>query len=141
MWTHLQTWDWSPKFATGLNMIIGFSSKSTWVTRLLFCQNDSSMRESFWQKDSLITHILFELQPIINYSPVANFGNQSLPTHLPPVMQCIDNTHIALAQVPSGENWLSTTMSFLVMTTMTFFVCLHICRWVCKRFWQEVAWE
>ena len=36
------------------------------------------MRKSFWQKDSLITHILFELQPIIIYSPVANFGDQSL---------------------------------------------------------------
>ena len=37
------------------------SSKSIWVTRLLFCQKDSPMGESFWQKDSLITHILFEL--------------------------------------------------------------------------------
>ena len=70
--------DWSPKFATGLNMIIGSSSKSIWVTRLLFCQNDFLMRGSFWQKDSLKTHILFELQPIIIFSPVANFGNQSL---------------------------------------------------------------
>ena len=34
------------------------------------------MRESFWQKDSLITHILYELQPIIIFSPVANFGDQ-----------------------------------------------------------------
>ena len=45
--------------------------------------NDSPMRGSFWQKDSLITHILFdthilfELQPIIIFSPVANFGDQS----------------------------------------------------------------
>ena len=45
---------------------------------LLFCQNDFPMRESFWQKDSLITHILFELQPFIIFSPVANFGDQSL---------------------------------------------------------------
>jgi hypothetical protein len=52
--------------------------KSIWVTRLLFCQNHSRMRGSFWQKDSLITHILFELQPIIIFSPVANFGDQSL---------------------------------------------------------------
>ena len=36
------------------------------------------MRESFWEKDSLITHILFELQSIFIFSPVANFGNQSL---------------------------------------------------------------
>ena len=36
------------------------------------------MRGSFWQKHSLITHIRFELQPIIIFSPVANFGDQSL---------------------------------------------------------------
>ena len=28
---------------------------------LSLCQNDPPMGESFWQKDSLITHILFEL--------------------------------------------------------------------------------
>ena len=32
------------------------------------------MNGSYWQKDSLITHIRFELQPIL----VANFGDQSL---------------------------------------------------------------
>ena len=36
-------------------------SKSVWVIKLSFCQNDSPMRGSFWQKDSFITHILFEL--------------------------------------------------------------------------------
>ena len=36
------------------------------------------MGESFWQNNSLVTHILFELQPIIIFSPVANFGNQSI---------------------------------------------------------------
>ena len=36
------------------------------------------MGESFWQNNSLVTHILFELQPIIMFSPVANFGDQSL---------------------------------------------------------------
>ena len=70
--------DWLLKFATGLNMIIGCSSKSIWLTRLLFCQNGSPMRGSFWQKNSFITHILLELQPIIIFSPVANFGNQSI---------------------------------------------------------------
>ena len=40
--------------------------------------NDSSMRGSFWQKDTLIIHILFELQPIVMFSPVANYGDQSL---------------------------------------------------------------
>ena len=42
------------------------------------CQNDSPMRGSFWHKDSLITHILFELQPIMLFSPVANFGHHPL---------------------------------------------------------------
>ena len=37
------------------------SSKSIWVIKLSFGQNDSPMRESFWQKDRLITQILFEL--------------------------------------------------------------------------------
>ena len=69
---------WCPKFATGLNIIIGCSSKSIWVTRLLFCQNDYPMRGSFWYKDSLITLILFELQPIMIFSPVANFGHHPL---------------------------------------------------------------
>ena len=36
------------------------------------------MRGSFWHKDSLITHILFELQPIMIFSPVANFGHHPL---------------------------------------------------------------
>ena len=74
------TRDWLPKFATGLNIIIGCSSKNIWLTRLLFCQNGSPTRGSFWQKNSFITQILFELQPIIIFSPVANFGNQSIPS-------------------------------------------------------------
>jgi hypothetical protein len=36
------------------------------------------MGESFWQKNSLITRIFSELQPIIIFSPVANFGYQSI---------------------------------------------------------------
>jgi hypothetical protein len=59
-------------------MIIGCSSKSISVIKLSFCQNDSLMGESFWQNNSLVTNILFELQPIIIFSPVANFGDQSL---------------------------------------------------------------
>ena len=76
------TIDWLPKFATGLNMIIGCSSKSMWVMKLFFCQNDPLMGEPFWQNNSLVSHILFELQPIIISSPVANFGNQSLILHI-----------------------------------------------------------
>ena len=48
------------------------------MTRLLFGQNDSSMRGLFWHKDSVITHIFFELQPIMIFSPVANFGHHPL---------------------------------------------------------------
>ena len=36
------------------------SSKRIWVNKLSFCQNDSPMGESFWQNNSLVTHILFE---------------------------------------------------------------------------------
>ena len=35
------------------------SSKSISVTKLSFCQSDSPMSESFWQKNSLVTHIFF----------------------------------------------------------------------------------
>jgi hypothetical protein len=48
------------------------------VIKLSFCQNDPLMGESFWQNNSLVTHILFELQPIIIFGPVVNFGDQSL---------------------------------------------------------------
>ena len=37
------------------------SSKNIWVTRLFFCQNGVLLGGSFWQKDSLVTLILFEL--------------------------------------------------------------------------------
>ena len=45
---------------------------------LSFCQNDSPIGEAFWQKDSLITHILFEQWLIMIFSPVANFAQQSI---------------------------------------------------------------
>ena len=35
-------------------------SKSIWVMKLIFCQNDCPIRGSFWQKISFITNILFE---------------------------------------------------------------------------------
>ena len=38
---------------------------------------DSSMGETFWQKDSLVNHILFELWLIMIFRPVANFAQQS----------------------------------------------------------------
>ena len=39
------------------------------------------MGELFWQYNSLDTHIFFELQSIMIFSPVANFGNQPLGGH------------------------------------------------------------
>ena len=36
------------------------SSKSIWVMKLFFWQNYPLMGQSFWQKNSFITHILFE---------------------------------------------------------------------------------
>ena len=101
--------DWLPKFATGLNMTIGCSSKIIWLTRLLFCQNGSPMRGSFWQKNSFITHILFELQPIIIFSPVANFGNQSILQNL----MNIDGTTLISFFCPlrSLQHWLLQKLS------------------------------
>ena len=48
------------------------------MTTLSFCQNDPQMGESFWQNNSLVTHIHFDLQPIMIFSPVANFGTHPL---------------------------------------------------------------
>ena len=52
---------WVKKTETIHSSVISHSSKSIWVIKLSFCQNDPPMGELFWQKDSLITHILFEL--------------------------------------------------------------------------------
>ena len=41
-------------------------------------QTGSFMGESFWQNNSLVTHILFELQPTMILSSVANFGHHPL---------------------------------------------------------------
>ena len=49
------------RFLNVRGCLIIICSKSIWVTKLVFCQNDSRIGGSFWQKDSLITHILFEL--------------------------------------------------------------------------------
>ena len=35
--------------------------QKVWVTKLVFCINDSPIGGSFWKKDSLITHIIFDL--------------------------------------------------------------------------------
>ena len=55
--------DCCPKFITGLKCFSRqrHRSKNIWVTRLFLCKNDSLIVESLWQKDSLVTLILFEL--------------------------------------------------------------------------------
>ena len=77
-----RTRGWCPKFATGLNIIISHSSKSVWVIKLSFCQNDLLIEESFWQNNRLVTHIFFELWLIMIFSPVANFGHHPLASKL-----------------------------------------------------------
>ena len=55
------TRDWSPKFETGLNIIIDIVQKlQEWPCSLFFCQNDVLIGGSFWQKHRLVTLILFE---------------------------------------------------------------------------------
>ena len=50
------------KFATRLNIKIGIAQKVYEFTmKLFFCQNSPLVGQSFWQKNSFITHILFEL--------------------------------------------------------------------------------
>ena len=36
------------------------------------------MRESFWQNNRMVTHMLFDLCLSKHFSPVADFGDQSL---------------------------------------------------------------
>ena len=69
-----------PKIWTGLNIIIGCCSKSIGVIKLSLSQNDPLIRETFWQNNSLVTHILFELKPIMIFSPVVDFGHHPLCT-------------------------------------------------------------
>ena len=52
-------------------------SKSIWVTKLPFYQNNLLKWESFWQKDSLV-NLLFWTMPIMIFRPISNFGDQSL---------------------------------------------------------------
>ena len=55
------------------------SSKSIWVIKVSFCQNDPPIGELFWQKASLITHTLFELcLRILIFSPVKIIMRQPL---------------------------------------------------------------
>jgi hypothetical protein len=69
---------WCIKFETGLKCLNRHRSKSIKVIRLSLCQNDSPMGGSFWQKDSLISFILFELCLLKHFSPVSNLMHHPL---------------------------------------------------------------
>ena len=74
------TWDnvWVIKKLTISQYHIRHSSKSIWVIKLSFSQGGPSEGGSFWQKDSLITHILFKLCQIWYYDMVSFFMTQTL---------------------------------------------------------------
>ena len=66
------------KTVTIHSSVISHNSKSIWVIKLAYCQNGPPMGESFWKKDSLITHILFELWLITLLWIVTVFLKQTL---------------------------------------------------------------
>ena len=70
------------------------------------------MGESFWQKDSLITHILFELQPIMIFSLVSKFGDPSL--HF---INSIDQTSFFCSL---SQSMIGCLLSLELMTLITF---------------------
>ena len=56
--------------------------------KLFFCLNDFPIRGEFWQNNSFITHILFELcrdpaMPILIFSPVQIIITHPLVKHFP----------------------------------------------------------
>ena len=55
------------------------------------------MSESFWKKIRLVTHILFDLCLFKHFSPVANFGNQSLGTRQYLVVKFLSSTGWSLS--------------------------------------------
>ena len=68
---------WSPKFAIGLNIIIGIVQKYKSDQAVLLPKRSSS----FWQKNSLGqpgNSYIFWSMPIITFSPVTNFADHPL---------------------------------------------------------------
>jgi hypothetical protein len=66
------------------------------------------MGKSFWQYNSLVTHMLFELQPIIIFSPVADFGDQSLcqkkPIIVKFIIQKLKSKHTSPKDIQTEQN-------------------------------------
>ena len=61
LWLRLNYYRLIPKICEWAKYQNRYSSKSIWVMKLFFCQTDRPIRGEIWQKDSFITHILFEL--------------------------------------------------------------------------------
>ena len=94
------------------------SSKSLWVTRLLFCQNDSLQGGSFWQKDSLITHILFELgMPNMIFSPVNFF---------------VDTLYILYELFIHRKITIEIGVENLILKSLHTESQCVLCRWICE---------
>ena len=53
------TRDWSPKFATELNVIIGCSSKSIWVTKMILPWGDYFGKRTVWSLEYFLSHVYF----------------------------------------------------------------------------------
>ena len=72
------------------------------MTILSFCQSDPPMSESFWQKDRMVTHILFDICQFKHLSPVANFGYQSII-----LIQVFAKMKQKLSKSCTVSNWLA----------------------------------
>ena len=72
------------------------------MIKLSLWQNDPLIGESFWQNNSLVTHILFELCLIWYINPVANFGTHPLehPFLLCPVLSRVPSRFLAIPAHP-----------------------------------------
>ena len=71
--------DCCSKFATGQKGLNRHRSKNIWVARLFFCQNGSLMRYLITLTKGQLGHpYTFWTIPILIFSPVANFEQQSL---------------------------------------------------------------
>ena len=75
--------DWSPKFETGPSIIIVIVQK-VWVINLSFCQNDvHTSRGIILAKGQIgYSYTFWTTLSIMIFSPVSNFGDQSLGIYI-----------------------------------------------------------
>ena len=84
-------------------------SKSIWVTKLFFCQNYCLIRGSFWQNDSLVTHILYELCLFWYLAHSQILGNTLyMKKAVPTCIHQLINTYMFISFL---ENLLTTQLS------------------------------